>query len=55
MPPLPIWLDGAAMVGRFLAERIFATPWRAVPTASTASSRSSRTRANRTGRSPWAA
>jgi RNA polymerase sigma-70 factor (TIGR02960 family) len=32
MPPLPIWLDGRAMVRRFLAERIFATPWRLVPT-----------------------
>lgn len=31
MPPLPIWLDGLAMVRRFLAERIFATPWRLVP------------------------
>ena len=32
MPPLPIWLDGLAMVRRFLAERTFATPWRLVPT-----------------------
>jgi RNA polymerase sigma-70 factor (TIGR02960 family) len=31
MPPLPIWLDGVEMVRRFLAERIFATPWRLVP------------------------
>jgi RNA polymerase sigma-70 factor (TIGR02960 family) len=31
MPPLPIWLDGLAMVRRFLAERIFATPWRLAP------------------------
>jgi RNA polymerase sigma-70 factor (TIGR02960 family) len=31
MPPLPIWLDGRVMVERFLAERIFATPWRLVP------------------------
>jgi RNA polymerase sigma-70 factor (TIGR02960 family) len=32
MPPLPIWLDGVEMVRHFLAERIFATPWRLVPT-----------------------
>jgi RNA polymerase sigma-70 factor (ECF subfamily) len=32
MPPLPIWLDGADMVALFLRERIFATPWRVVPT-----------------------
>jgi RNA polymerase sigma-70 factor (ECF subfamily) len=31
MPPLPIWLDGVEMVRLFLAERIFATPWRLVP------------------------
>jgi RNA polymerase sigma-70 factor (ECF subfamily) len=31
MPPLPIWLDGADMVAAFLRERIFATPWRVLP------------------------
>lgn len=31
MPPLPAWFDGRDDVGRFLAERIFATPWRLVP------------------------
>jgi RNA polymerase sigma-70 factor (TIGR02960 family) len=31
MPPLPIWLDGVDMVALFLRERIFATPWRVVP------------------------
>jgi RNA polymerase sigma-70 factor (TIGR02960 family) len=31
MPPLPCWFDGAHDVGRFLAERVFATPWRARP------------------------
>jgi RNA polymerase sigma-70 factor (TIGR02960 family) len=28
MPPLPAWFDGRAAVGRFLRERMFATPWR---------------------------
>jgi RNA polymerase sigma-70 factor (TIGR02960 family) len=28
MPPLPAWFDGRPAVGRFLAERVFATPWR---------------------------
>jgi RNA polymerase sigma-70 factor (TIGR02960 family) len=28
MPPLPAWFDGREDVGRFLAERVFATPWR---------------------------
>jgi RNA polymerase sigma-70 factor (TIGR02960 family) len=31
MPPLPAWFDGRADVGRFIAERVFATPWRLVP------------------------
>ncbi len=31
MPPLPAWFDGRADVGRFLAERVFATAWRLVP------------------------
>jgi RNA polymerase sigma-70 factor (TIGR02960 family) len=33
MPPLPAWFDGREDVGRFLAERVFATPWRLLPTA----------------------
>jgi RNA polymerase sigma-70 factor (ECF subfamily) len=33
MPPLPAWFDGSEDVGRFLAERVFATPWRLVPIA----------------------
>lgn len=31
MPPLPAWFDGRAMVRRFLAERVFETPWRLHP------------------------
>ena len=31
MPPLPAWFDGRQDVGRFLAERVFATRWRLVP------------------------
>jgi RNA polymerase sigma-70 factor (TIGR02960 family) len=31
MPPLPAWFRGREDVGRFLAERVFATPWRLVP------------------------
>jgi RNA polymerase sigma factor (sigma-70 family) len=31
MPPLPAWFDGREDVGRFFAERVFATPWRLVP------------------------
>lgn len=31
MPPLPAWFEGRVDVGRFLAERVFATPWRLVP------------------------
>lgn len=33
MPPLPAWFDGRADVGRFLSERVFATPWRLLPVA----------------------
>jgi RNA polymerase sigma-70 factor (ECF subfamily) len=33
MPPLPAWFDGREDVGRFLAERVFATPWRLLPIA----------------------
>jgi RNA polymerase sigma-70 factor (TIGR02960 family) len=28
MPPLPAWFDGREDVARFLAERVFETPWR---------------------------
>ena len=31
MPPLPAWFDGPEDVGRFMADRLFATPWRLVP------------------------
>ena len=31
MPPLPAWFDGREMVLRFIAERMFATPWRLRP------------------------
>ena len=31
MPPLPAWFDGREDVGRFFAERVFATAWRLVP------------------------
>jgi RNA polymerase sigma-70 factor (TIGR02960 family) len=31
MPPLPAWYDGREDVGRFLTDRVFATPWRLVP------------------------
>jgi RNA polymerase sigma-70 factor (ECF subfamily) len=31
MPPLPAWFDGRADIRRFVAERMFATPWRLVP------------------------
>lgn len=31
MPPLPAWFSGREDVGRFLAERVFATPWRLTP------------------------
>ena len=31
MPPLPAWFSGREDVARFLAERVFATPWRLLP------------------------
>src|ERR687896_1274681 len=31
MPPLPAWFRGREDVGRFFADRVFATPWRLVP------------------------
>jgi RNA polymerase sigma-70 factor (TIGR02960 family) len=31
MPPLPAWFSGRDGIGRFLTERMFATPWRLVP------------------------
>jgi RNA polymerase sigma-70 factor (ECF subfamily) len=31
MPPLPAWFSGRDDVGRFFAERMFATPWRLLP------------------------
>jgi RNA polymerase sigma-70 factor (ECF subfamily) len=31
MPPLPAWFLGRENVGRFVGERMFATPWRLVP------------------------
>ncbi len=31
MPPIPTWFSGRDDVGRFFAERVFATPWRLVP------------------------
>lgn len=31
MPPLPAWYSGRADVGRFLAERVFETPWKLRP------------------------
>ncbi|MEV0585590.1 RNA polymerase subunit sigma-70 [Nonomuraea sp. NPDC050310] len=31
MPPLPAWFEGRETVGRFLAERVFASRWRVVP------------------------
>jgi RNA polymerase sigma-70 factor (ECF subfamily) len=31
MPPIPTWFAGRDDIGRFLAERVFATPWRLVP------------------------
>jgi RNA polymerase sigma-70 factor (ECF subfamily) len=31
MPPLPAWFLGREDVGRFVTERMFATPWRLVP------------------------
>jgi RNA polymerase sigma-70 factor (ECF subfamily) len=31
MPPLPAWFAGRTDVGRFLTDRVFATPWRLTP------------------------
>jgi RNA polymerase sigma-70 factor (TIGR02960 family) len=31
MPPLPAWFLGREDIGRFVGERMFATPWRLVP------------------------
>ncbi|MCX2862322.1 RNA polymerase subunit sigma-24 [Paucibacter sp. PLA-PC-4] len=31
MPPLPAWFGGRHFVKRFLAERVFETPWRLLP------------------------
>jgi RNA polymerase sigma-70 factor (TIGR02960 family) len=31
MPPLPAWFSGRDGIGRFLSERMFATPWKLVP------------------------
>jgi len=31
MPPLPAWFYGREMVARFMAERMFETPWRLEP------------------------
>lgn len=31
MPPLPSWFDGIVDVEKFIAERVFATPWRMRP------------------------
>jgi len=33
MPPFPAWFDGREAVERFLRERVFATPWRIVPSS----------------------
>ncbi|HUQ07857.1 MAG TPA: RNA polymerase subunit sigma-70 [Kofleriaceae bacterium] len=33
MPPIPTWFAGRDDVGRFFAERVFATPWKLVPVA----------------------
>ena len=32
MPPIPTWFAGRDAIGRFMAERMFATAWRLVPT-----------------------
>ncbi|SFO86084.1 RNA polymerase sigma-70 factor, ECF subfamily [Geodermatophilus dictyosporus] len=37
MPPLPAWFAGRHDVGRFLAQRVFATPWRLRPATVNAS------------------
>ncbi|MET0694031.1 MAG: RNA polymerase subunit sigma-70 [Propionibacteriaceae bacterium] len=31
MPPLPAWFDGRDAIAEFMAERLFATPWRLLP------------------------
>ena len=31
MPPLPAWFLGQGEIGRFFADRMFATPWRLLP------------------------
>jgi RNA polymerase sigma-70 factor (TIGR02960 family) len=31
MPPLPAWFSGREAIGRFLRDRMFATPWRLLP------------------------
>jgi RNA polymerase sigma-70 factor (TIGR02960 family) len=31
MPPLPVWFRGRDDIGRFIAERMFAAPWRMLP------------------------
>jgi RNA polymerase sigma-70 factor (ECF subfamily) len=31
MPPLPTWFEGRHAIGRFMAERMFATAWKLVP------------------------
>jgi RNA polymerase sigma-70 factor (ECF subfamily) len=31
MPPLPAWFDGREAVARFIADRLFATPWQLRP------------------------
>lgn len=31
MPPIPTWFAGAEAIGRFMTERMFATPWQIVP------------------------
>ena len=36
MPPLPAWFSGRAAIGRFLAGRMFATPWRLAPVGANA-------------------
>jgi RNA polymerase sigma-70 factor (ECF subfamily) len=33
MPPLPAWFDGRTAIAGFMTERMFATPWRLVPTS----------------------
>ena len=55
MPPLPAWFAGRGDIGRFLTERMFATPWRLVPTGANGSWPSPATRTPRAAAaSPWA-